>query len=282
VEPALGDLEPAEVDTARLRAYVEDRLATGLNPSTVGNTMRLISTFFTHLVEEGIAEKNPVLALPRAVKRLYRNKHDPRATPFLERLEDVARIQSSLAEPVKTIFSIGVMAGLRPGEIVALEWSDFRSDLRLVHVQRRYLKGKIDVPKSGKTRAVPISPSLSEILRRWRSLTGGVGLVFKPEDAARRCIDPWDIRREWLKGLERAGLPWIKFYCATRHTFASQWVMAGHSIEKLSKILGHSSIVVTEIYAHLKPEALSVPDLFSFGPSSTEPMVTVSGEGRAA
>jgi site-specific recombinase XerD len=68
------------------------------------------------------------------------------------------------------------------------------------------------------------------------------------------------------------GLPPISFYQATRHTFASQWVMAGHPIERLSKILGHSSVMVTEIYAHLKPESLNMPDVISFGPRSHDPM----------
>ena len=51
--------------------------------------------------------------------------------------------------------------------------------------------------------------------------------------------------------LTQPGLGW---YEATRHTFASQWVLAGNSIEKLSAILGHYSVVMTERYAHLHPE----------------------------
>jgi hypothetical protein len=43
-------------------------------------------------------------------------------------------------------------------------------------------------------------------------------------------------------------------YWCTRHTFASHWVLQGRSIEKLSKILGHYSVVMTERYAHLRPE----------------------------
>ncbi len=42
-------------------------------------------------------------------------------------------------------------------------------------------------------------------------------------------------------------------YQATRHTFASQWVLAGGSIEKLKEIMGHISVIVTEQYAHLHP-----------------------------
>jgi len=41
-----------------------------------------------------------------------------------------------------------------------------------------------------------------------------------------------------------------------RHTFASWLVQRGVSIHKVSKLLGHSDIKVTEIYTHLKPDNL--------------------------
>src|SRR5438105_2727750 len=58
--------------------------------------------------------------------------------------------------------------------------------------------------------------------------------------------------------LERPGLGW---YEATRHTFASQWVLAGGSIEKLSVMLGHYSVTMTERYAHLRPDLFPAEDL---------------------
>ena len=58
-------------------------------------------------------------------------------------------------------------------------------------------------------------------------------------------------------GLARPGLGW---YQATRHTFASQWALNGGSIEKLSKIMGHHSIVVTERYMHLRPDLFAAKD----------------------
>jgi len=54
----------------------------------------------------------------------------------------------------------------------------------------------------------------------------------------------------------------VTWYQVTRHTFASQCVMAGGSIEKLKEILGHYSVVVTERYAHLTPERdLNTPSM---------------------
>ena len=63
------------------------------------------------------------------------------------------------------------------------------------------------------------------------------------------------------KACKKARLPELTFYEAGRHTFASQWVLHGGSIEKLREILGHSTVLVTERYAHLKPDLFEDADL---------------------
>jgi len=71
---------------------------------------------------------------------------------------------------------------------------------------------------------------------------------------------PHTLHRHLAKALATCGLSTLTWYQATRHTFASQWVLNGGSIEKLKEIMGHSSVVVTERYAHLKPEVFRAAD----------------------
>jgi len=71
---------------------------------------------------------------------------------------------------------------------------------------------------------------------------------------------PHTLHRHLAKALAACGLSALTWYQTTRHTFASQWVLAGGSIEKLKEIMGHSSVVVTERYAHLKPELFRAAD----------------------
>ena len=74
----------------------------------------------------------------------------------------------------------------------------------------------------------------------------------------------------------------LTWYQCTRHTFASHWVMDGRTLEKLREILGHSSVKVTERYAHLMPDMycqadyevikvdLSEPEIVPFRPRKRE------------
>ncbi|HVT06746.1 MAG TPA: site-specific integrase [Polyangia bacterium] len=266
LEPAFGELLPIEVDVPRLRTFIEAKLATGLTSTTVGRCVRLLSSLFTELVEQGTVARHPVRAIPKAVKRLYRNGHDPRSTPFIENMADVKRLRAELPEPLRTLYTVGVLSGLRTGELLALRWADLRHDDRAIHVQRglRHNLGIVSTPKSGHGRIVPLAPTCTEVLREWRRRTDGDGLIFKPFTGATRAdhLDIYALITEhWRPALARVGLPPMRFYEATRHTFASQWVLSGQPIEKLSKILGHSSVLVTERYAHLKPEALTIPDV---------------------
>jgi integrase len=68
--------------------------------------------------------------------------------------------------------------------------------------------------------------------------------------------NPQRLREVVARGAERAKIPRITPH-ALRHTFGTRWLQAGGDIYKLSKILGHSSVAVTEAhYAHLLKEDL--------------------------
>jgi len=51
--------------------------------------------------------------------RLMRPTHDPKKTPFIEKIEDVRRTYLALPEPLNVAYAIGAFAGLRTGEVFA-------------------------------------------------------------------------------------------------------------------------------------------------------------------
>lgn len=81
--------------------------------------------------------------------------------------------------------------------------------------------------------------------------------------------------RHLRQALKSLGLPetWT-WYQTTRHTYASQHVLGGGSLAVLREILGHSSVTVTERYAHLRADLFRPEDLLKLS-------VGMSREGGA-
>ena len=94
-------------------------------------------------------------------------------------------------------------------------------------------RGRLPKLKDDESRVVPILKSLLPILSTWK-------LRFASCELSPNSTLTW--------------------YQATRHTFASHWVLSGGSLEKLANVMGHSSVVVTERYAHLRPDLFREED----------------------
>lgn len=281
--PAFGRCKPAQVDPAMIRKFIEDRLGE-LSSTSVGHCVRQLSSLFTDLVERGIVAKNPVAGLPRSTKRLIRNAHDPRTTPFLERREDIRRVFLALPEPTSYAFAVGALSGLRNGELLGLTWENISLDSRRIHVRQQVHKGRLGPLKDDDSRVVPILDSLLPILREWKVRTGGVGLLFRPPHPTRggrpelrrpaTFIRQHTLGAHLLKALKACGL-WneeetdpnrrLNWYRCTRHTFASHWVLDGGSIEKLANVMGHEDISTTMRYSHLRPDLFRAEDLAVVG-----------------
>jgi integrase len=265
--PAFGRLRPHQIDAGKLRAFIEQKLTEGQSPTSVGHFVRHMSTFYADLIEQGHAPSNPVASLPRSTRRLYRSIYDTASTPFLETPEAIRRVFLAMPEPYNIMFAVGALAGLRTGEVLGLNWRDIDLEGRKIHVRQQMQEGRLCGLKDDEPRIVPLQNSLAPILTAWRLKSGGEGLIFKPADrhgggrpdlgTAPTFVRPHTPHKYLRKALAACGLPNITWYCATRHTFASQWVLAGNPIESLSKVMGHSSVVVTERYAHLKPDLFS-------------------------
>jgi integrase len=269
LEPVIGKYAPDDVDVGMLKKLITAKLADGLSPATVRLLVRLVSTIYSALIDDGKATKNPAKMLPKATKRLLKPSYDPKKTPFVPQKKDVARLFRALFEAIPTVgiaYAVSALAGLRPGEARALRWEN-------VDVERRsiYVRESVDGPTKDKdAREAPIVSSLAEVLKRWRVKSRGA-LVCPPLRATGEFLDDSTIRdaiRGACKELKltvvdgktgKARAP--TFYEAGRHTFASQWVLSGGSIEKLREILGCSTVLVTERYAHLEPELFGAADL---------------------
>jgi integrase len=128
---------------------------------------------------------------------------------------------------------------MRKGEISNLRLRDIGLANKFIHVE---------TSKSGKRRDIPMNNFLTETVR-FDIKKPGSEYVFC-NDNGKPFIH---VDRSFKTALKRAGIRNFRFQ-DLRHTFASYLAMAGVSIYTISKLLGHTSVRVTERYAHLSPK----------------------------
>lgn len=269
LEPKLSHRSIDAVDDKILGELVV-AMKKDLEPATIERVLHLLSAFFKYAVARKYTTTNPVKSylggLSSKARAKLRSDHAPDATAHLQSVGDVVRVFQALPEPINVAFALSALAGLRPGEVLALSWEDVDLAGSVLHVRRQVRHGHVSMPKSGKGRDVDMVPSLAKVLVAWRKKHPDELLVVPPmlqvkKDGtlvARRnrhgeakFLNLRTVYAALDAALAACKLPRMTFYEAGRHTFASLWVLRGLDIYKLSSLLGHSSVVVTSRYAHL-------------------------------
>jgi integrase len=160
---AFGDKRLDEItteDVQRLKAALTERA-----PKTVNNVLTVLSVVLRTAVEWGV-----IARVPCSIKLLKAPKSEASFHDFdeFERLVEVARSEML----VHLVVLLGGEAGLRCGEMMALEWTDVDFAKRQLTVARSEWKGHVTMPKGGRIRYVPMTKRLTDALREARHLRG--------------------------------------------------------------------------------------------------------------
>lgn len=213
-------------------------------PKTVNNVLTCLRTLLKKAVEWGELEE-----LPCTISFLKNPRQEMAFFGFdeYERVVEAARRQGP---DVALMIMFGGDAGLRLGEIVAVEWGDLDLTARRLTVQRSDWRGKVTAPKGGRLRYVPLTSRLAGSLKARRHLRSERVLCQADGSPVTRDIVIKAIRRsERAAGVRRAGVHIL------RHTFCSHLAMRGAAARAIQELAGHSSLTTTQRYMHLSPGA---------------------------
>jgi integrase len=224
----------------RLKTELRDRA-----PKTVNNVLTVLSTLLKKAVEWSVIDRVPCMIRLLPTPKLSVGFYD-----FDEyaRLMETAKAVNSTAH---LIVLLGGDAGLRCGEMIALEWSDVDLHKRQICVQRSAWRGHITVPKGGRLRYVPMTKRLASALREHRYLRSPWVLCDENGSslsASRiRCHVERVARRLRMSenGVHRL-----------RHTFCSHLAMRGAPARAIQELAGHRDLITTQRYMHLSPAAV--------------------------
>lgn len=214
------------------------------------STINRILQFFKQILRAA-QKKGHLVKLPEI--KLLKVHNDRRC---FYQPEDYTRFVEAAASDPKTLVLVLLAgdAGLREGEITALDWSqvDYRNGK--IHVVASEWNGIVGPPKGGKSRSVPMTPRLRAALEALPV----VGTRVLTRNGKRRG-DP--VGRgtfgDWLEKAQKAANVQRKGIHTLRHTFCSHLAMAGAPVTAIRDLAGHSTIVVTQRYMHLAPQNLT-------------------------
>lgn len=188
--------------------------------------------------------------MPCTIRLLPLSKPSAQFHDF-EAYERMVAAAQRQGERAQLIVLLGGDAGLRCGEITALEWGDVDLEKRQLCIQRSQWKGHVTMPKSGRLRYVPMTIRLAGALRAHRHLRNrrvlcqADGEPFTPKivaDVVRRASRAAKVQPEGVHVL--------------RHTFCSHLAMRGAPARAIQELAGHQDLGTTQRYMHLSPAAL--------------------------
>lgn len=145
--------------------------------------------------------------------------------------EEIASLYRVAHERLYPVVASAILTGMRKGELLGLDWQNVSLERSTIYLLKT---------KSGKARELPITPRLQEVLASLEPKASGA--VFDLPDIT--------LRRYFARALKDAKISGFRFH-DLRHTAASHWVMNGIDLYTVQRLLGHSSPVMTQRYAHL-------------------------------
>ena len=254
--PLLGDKRLDQItteDVQQLKAALGHRAA-----KTVNNVLTVLSVMLRTAVEWDV-----ITRVPCAIKLLKTTKSAASFYDFdeYERLVEAARSDSQ----AYLVALIGGEAGLRCGEMMALEWTDVDLTKRQLCVARSEWKGHVTVPKGGRLRYVPLTKRLTEALRQARHLRGARVLCDKQGQPLTQKVIQVMMRRVARRANVKPGVHIL------RHTFCSHLAMRGAPARAIQELAGHQDLETTQRYMHLSPAALDAAIRLLDGPAEAGP-----------
>ena len=237
----MSDISPKDI-----WGYQTKRKQDGVKPVTINRELAFLSTAIN------FANRHWEWDLSNPVTGRNLSNVGSARTRWLTREEANRLLEAASSEPkaphLSDFIRLALYTGARRGELLGLEWS--RVDLRanLIHLEAIHTK-------TGTPRAIPLCKEARQALigrQRFRaSFCPDAPFVF----VNREGCPIRSIRKSFSTACRRADITDFRIH-DLRHTFASWLVTEGVPLLEVSRLLGHSTVKMTERYAHLAPDSL--------------------------
>lgn len=231
---------------------------TGAKPTRkfLSNYALPLKGMFAMALQRGWVVEDCAALLPTYKPKRKRAADPMRREEYLTPEEVVAVVARLSSEQDRAMVLAMAMAGLRPGEAVALRWQDVDLAGSTLRVVASRTMGVTGTPKSGSGRSLPIPPEVARELASVglrESLTGPTDLVFLGKTAAH--VDRDALRDRFYGAQDAVGISPRRELRQLRNTFGTVMAAAGVPLRTIQEWMGHENISTTERYASHMPRA---------------------------
>jgi integrase/recombinase XerC len=236
---------PGEITTLHLRGYVSHMHETGLSKATMARRLASLRSFFRFGRREGWADANPAKPL--------RNPRKSRTLPHFLSSEELDKLlrapKGSGWAPrrdramLETLYS----AGLRVSELVGMCDDDLNFDEGLIRVRGKGKKERLAPLGSYAQKAVEEYLKTRRV--KWPKPADPTRPVFVNKSGGR--LTTRSVGRLLEKYLAETDLDRRTSPHTLRHSFATHLLDRGADIRSVQELLGHKSLMTTQIYTHV-------------------------------
>ncbi len=242
-----GGTDLQRVDKTVLEDFIASEQERGLSVKSQARLISSLKSFYEFLVIEKLCENSPAELLEQPKPR--------RALPVVLSVREVTDIIDSvdLSQPEgprnRAILEVLYSCGLRVSELINLRLSDIFINDGFVRV----------TGKGDKQRLVPLGEPASESILNYLEIRSLMPIAVKHADFLFLNRRGHKLTREMIFHIVRkqtlsAGIEKEVSPHTFRHSFATHMVENGADLRVVQEMLGHSSILTTEIYMHVNSE----------------------------
>jgi integrase len=245
----LGNARIDMIDEAAIEKYVQarsrviSRRKSLLSPGSINRELATLRRMLRLAHEWRFIERVPKIRLLRG----ERNRE------FVLNVLQEDLYLSACPHPLADVATLLLDTGLRLGEALSLEWPQIRMEAA-PGAKFGYITVLSRKAKNNKSRNVPLSERSIAVLAKWGPKS--TGFVFHREDGSPISDSHLDQQHARIRSLLKFPSDFVLH--SLRHTFGTRLGESGAEAFTIMKLMGHSSVTVSQRYVHPSPEAVEL------------------------
>lgn len=245
-----GNIHLKDITQEDIENFLKYLYDLGLAASSQARILSGIKKFFNYLIQEKLVIENPTILI--SAPSIGRHLPDVLTYEEICSLVDAIDLSQQFGHRNKAIIEIMYGCGLRVSEVISIKISDIYKKDEFIKV----------IGKGNKERLIPISSSIIKTLDLYiEGERKHQGINPKHSDTIFINKRGNGLSRQMvfliIKDLaEKAGIKKNIGPHTIRHSFATHLLEGGADLRAVQQMLGHSSIVTTEIYTHISDQYL--------------------------